>query len=61
LCPVSTCITGNGTGAGAHASRIDGAPLAYNQKDPRLPDIVVCHPVSAPTLLTGIRDVTPPG
>jgi 3'(2'), 5'-bisphosphate nucleotidase len=49
--------------AGAHASRIDGAALAYNQKDPRLPDIVVCHPVSAPALLTAIRDVTvaPPG
>jgi 3'(2'), 5'-bisphosphate nucleotidase len=44
--------------AGAHASRIDGADLAYNQKDPRLPDILVCHPVSAPTLLTGIRDVS---
>ncbi len=43
--------------AGAHASRIDGAPLAYNRKDPLLPDILVCHPVSAPTLLTGIRDV----
>ncbi|GAA3945237.1 3'(2'),5'-bisphosphate nucleotidase CysQ [Actinomadura viridis] len=49
--------------AGAHASRIDGATLAYNEKDPRLPDIVVCHPESASTLLTGIRDVTaaPPG
>jgi len=44
--------------AGAHASRVDGAELAYNQKDPRLPDILVCHPVSASTLLTGIRDVS---
>jgi 3'(2'), 5'-bisphosphate nucleotidase len=44
--------------AGAHASRVDGADLTYNQKDPRLPDILVCHPVSAPTLLTGIRDVS---
>ncbi|MBO2460078.1 inositol monophosphatase family protein [Actinomadura violacea] len=43
--------------AGAHASRIDGAPLEYNRKDPRLPDILVCHPVSASTLLTGIGDV----
>ncbi|MFI0410170.1 inositol monophosphatase family protein [Actinomadura sp. 3N508] len=43
--------------AGAHASRVDGAPLEYNREDPRLPDILVCHPVSAPTLLTGIRDV----
>ncbi|QFG24728.1 inositol monophosphatase family protein [Actinomadura sp. WMMB 499] len=43
--------------AGAHASRVDGAVLAYNREDPKLPDIVVCHPVSASTLLTGIRDV----
>ncbi|OLT34517.1 3'(2'),5'-bisphosphate nucleotidase CysQ [Actinomadura sp. CNU-125] len=43
--------------AGAHASRVDGAALAYNREDPRLPDILVCHPVSASTLLTGIRDV----
>ncbi|WP_433229912.1 inositol monophosphatase family protein [Actinomadura formosensis] len=45
-------------GAGAHASRIDGAPLEYNREDPRLPDILVCHPVSAPALLTGIEDVS---
>jgi 3'(2'), 5'-bisphosphate nucleotidase len=44
--------------AGAHASRIDGAPLAYNQKDPDLPDILVCHPALASTLLAGIRAVT---
>ncbi|MWA04188.1 3'(2'),5'-bisphosphate nucleotidase CysQ [Actinomadura sp. LD22] len=43
--------------AGAHASRIDGAPLEYNRKDPRLPDILVCHPVSASTLLTGIGEL----
>lgn len=44
--------------AGAHASRIDGTELAYNQKDPLLPDILVSHPVSAPMLLAGIRDVS---
>jgi 3'(2'), 5'-bisphosphate nucleotidase len=44
--------------AGAHASRIDGDPLAYNRKDPRLPDILVCHPMLASTLLAGIRTVT---
>ncbi|RFS84669.1 3'(2'),5'-bisphosphate nucleotidase CysQ [Actinomadura spongiicola] len=43
--------------AGAHASRVDGSALNYNRKDPRLPDILVCHPTSASTLLTGIRDV----
>ena len=27
--------------AGLHTSRIDGSPLAYNQPDPKLPDLVV--------------------
>ncbi|WP_433333611.1 3'(2'),5'-bisphosphate nucleotidase CysQ [Spirillospora sp. CA-294931] len=44
--------------AGAHASRVDGSELVYNREDPRLPDILVCHPVSASMLLTGIRDVS---
>jgi 3'(2'), 5'-bisphosphate nucleotidase len=43
--------------AGAHASRIDGAELAYNQRDTRLPDIMVCHPSLAPLLLAGVREV----
>lgn len=43
--------------AGAHASRIDGSPLTYNQEDTKLPDILVCHPELAPTLLAGIRAV----
>ncbi|WP_030911041.1 3'(2'),5'-bisphosphate nucleotidase CysQ [Streptosporangium amethystogenes] len=43
--------------AGAHASRIDGSQLAYNQPDPSLPDILVSLPGLAPTLLAGIRDL----
>ncbi|MCG5216882.1 3'(2'),5'-bisphosphate nucleotidase CysQ [Streptosporangium soli] len=43
--------------AGAHASRIDGAPLAYNRADPSLPDILVSLPELAPMLLAGIRDL----
>jgi 3'(2'), 5'-bisphosphate nucleotidase len=43
--------------AGAHASRIDGSSLAYNQEDTKLPDILVCHPELAPTLLAAIRAV----
>ncbi|MDN3352496.1 3'(2'),5'-bisphosphate nucleotidase CysQ [Actinomadura sp. DC4] len=42
---------------GAHASRIDGSSLTYNQEDTNLPDILVCHPEMAPTLLAGIRAV----
>ena len=30
--------------AGIHASRLDGSPLAYNNADPYLPDLLVCHP-----------------
>ncbi|MCO6006753.1 3'(2'),5'-bisphosphate nucleotidase CysQ [Actinoallomurus purpureus] len=44
--------------AGAHASRIDGTPLTYNNEDTLLPDILVCHPDLAPTLLAGIRAVS---
>lgn len=43
--------------AGAHASRIDGAALTYNQADPSLPDILVSLPELATTLLAGIRDL----
>ncbi|WP_067182834.1 3'(2'),5'-bisphosphate nucleotidase CysQ [Microtetraspora niveoalba] len=43
--------------SGAHASRIDGSPLVYNQADPSLPDILVSLPDLAPTLLAGIRDL----
>jgi 3'(2'), 5'-bisphosphate nucleotidase len=30
--------------AGLHASRLDGSPLAYNQADPWLPDLLICRP-----------------
>jgi 3'(2'), 5'-bisphosphate nucleotidase len=29
--------------AGLHASRLDGSPLKYNQRDPWLPDLIVCR------------------
>ena len=44
--------------AGFHASRIDGSPLVYNQADLRMPDILVCRPALAGTLLQAIREVT---
>ncbi len=44
--------------AGFHASRVDGSPLAYNQADLRMPDILVCRPALAGTLLQAIREVT---
>jgi len=37
--------------AGLHTSRLDGAPLRYNQPDPYLPDLVVCRPELADRIL----------
>jgi 3'(2'), 5'-bisphosphate nucleotidase len=37
--------------AGLHTSRIDGSPLAYNRRDPLLPDLVVCRPEFADAVL----------
>jgi 3'(2'), 5'-bisphosphate nucleotidase len=36
--------------AGLHTSRADGAPLAYNQADVLLPDLLVCRPELAPPI-----------
>jgi 3'(2'), 5'-bisphosphate nucleotidase len=44
--------------AGFHASRIDSSALAYNQADLLMPDILVCRPALAATLLQAIREVT---
>jgi 3'(2'), 5'-bisphosphate nucleotidase len=41
--------------AGMHASRLDGAPLRYNQLSPYLPDLVMCRRDVAPQLLAAIR------
>ncbi|HEX2285750.1 MAG TPA: 3'(2'),5'-bisphosphate nucleotidase CysQ [Mycobacterium sp.] len=40
--------------AGLHTSRIDGSPLAYNQPNPLLPDLVVCRPEFADAVLAAI-------
>lgn len=33
--------------AGLVATRLDGSPLVYNNADPYLPDLLVCHPLLA--------------
>lgn len=43
--------------AGLHASRLDGAPLRYNRPDPLLPDLLVCRPELAGTLLPAVAEV----
>lgn len=40
--------------AGMHASRIDGAPLVYNRRDPYLPDLLMCRQELADVLLKAI-------
>ena len=40
---------------GLHASRIDGSELVYNQPDPYLPDLLVCHPRLAAAALAALR------
>jgi 3'(2'), 5'-bisphosphate nucleotidase len=42
------------TAAGLHASRLDGTALTYNRADPLLPDLVVCRPELATTLLATV-------
>ena len=42
--------------AGLHTSRADGAPLAYNQPDVWLPDLLVCRPELARTVSDFVRD-----
>ncbi len=40
--------------AGLHASRIDGTPLVYNERDPWLPDFLICRPELAEPVLDAI-------
>lgn len=42
--------------AGLHASRIDGSPLVYNERDPWLPDFLICRPELADAVLDAIWD-----
>jgi 3'(2'), 5'-bisphosphate nucleotidase len=41
--------------AGLHVSRLDGSPLVYNCRDPWLPDVLICRPELADTVLAFCR------
>jgi 3'(2'), 5'-bisphosphate nucleotidase len=41
--------------AGLHVSRLDGSPLAYNQPDPYLPDVLICRPELADDVIAAAR------
>jgi 3'(2'), 5'-bisphosphate nucleotidase len=42
--------------AGLFTSRVDGSPLAYNQDDVKLPDLVVCRPELSESILAFIAE-----
>jgi len=52
----SAAPVGVATAAGCHCSRLDGSPLVYNRPDPYLPDLLVCRPELAATVLAAIRE-----
>jgi 3'(2'), 5'-bisphosphate nucleotidase len=40
--------------AGLHVSRVDGSALRYNQRDPRVDDLLICRPELAAPLLAAV-------
>ena len=42
--------------AGLHVSRIDGSPMVFNERDPWLPDLLICRPEFAQPTLTALRE-----
>ena len=52
----SAAPVGVATAAGLHCSRLDGSELRYNNRDPYLPDVLVCRPELADDLLGHIAD-----
>lgn len=47
----SAAPVGVAAAAGMHVSRVDGTALRYNNADPYLPDLLVCHPALAGEVL----------
>ncbi len=52
----SAAPVGVAAAAGCHTSRIDGSPLVYNRPDPYLPDLLVCRPELADTVIAAVRN-----
>jgi 3'(2'), 5'-bisphosphate nucleotidase len=50
----SAAPVGVAVSAGLHTSRLDGSALRYNQRDPYLPDLLVCRPEVANDVLAAI-------
>lgn len=43
---------------GLHCSRIDGAPLVYNQPDTYMPDLLICRPEWAERVLVSVAELS---
>ena len=42
--------------AGLHVSRIDGSAMVFNERDPWLPDLLICRPEFAAAVLEALRE-----
>lgn len=42
---------------GLHASRVDGSPLVYNQRDTYMPDLLICRPEWAARVLAEVAEL----
>jgi 3'(2'), 5'-bisphosphate nucleotidase len=54
----SAAPVGVAQAAGLHCSRVDGSALRYNETRPYLPDLLICRPEVAGTLLGEIATLT---
>lgn len=54
----SAAPVGVALAAGLHCSRIDGSPLVYNEAHPYLPDLLICRPDLASSVLAAIAAPT---
>jgi 3'(2'), 5'-bisphosphate nucleotidase len=50
----SAAPAGVALSAGFHVSRLDGSPIVYNERDPWLPDFIVCRPELAQPVLEAL-------
>lgn len=50
----SAAPAGVALAAGFHACRLDGSPIVYNDRDPWLPDFIVCRPELAEPVLKAL-------
>ncbi len=51
----SAAPVGVAVAAGLHASRLDGSPLVYNQREPWLPDLLICRSELTARVLDVVR------